>query len=30
MKMCEENGWGNAREETTRFITQYLIAKENV
>ena len=30
MKMCEENGWENLREETTWFITQYLLAKENV
>jgi len=30
MKMCEENGWENLREETTWFITQYLLAKEKV
>ena len=30
MKMCEENGWGNLREESLSFITQYLLAKENV
>jgi hypothetical protein len=30
MKMCEENGWENLREETTWSITQYLIAKEKI